>query len=442
MKKKPLLLICLVLQMGFIQAQHDRALVLSGSLYDLWNGGQINQAIQSSVELFQLQPTSLLDQIHYNLSQQLANKRNITHKNCVQYLEGLYAVNNPTLQELLRPIYLWNKVLNTDSESDLMNHIAAFQQVLGNKSNFESKAERYGLLVFHQIEKNETIDQTTKQAFLDKIIANLEAFPYIKAVGEVSKRAWHRYLLAHSYYQYYKKWGAREDLLQKAALYSPDLYDKQRESAYTSDIALLKRYLANHKNSYQLEYIDYLKKQSRTEEALTLLTEWTFNEPIDAYMQELKTIYRQSPNTATFKTYWMNYIHEKTQQTPTFTIESKDGQTTNIPQNTWVFLDFWGTWCRPCVKELPALEQWYRATRSLSSIDLKVYTLSHDSYNLRNFMKKNAYTFPVVEIGDQTLTAFKVMAFPKKFLITPKGHFLRLPSGVDWRMYVKNYLLM
>lgn len=57
-------------------------------------------------------------------------------------------------------------------------------------------------------------------------------------------------------------------------------------------------------------------------------------------------------------------------------------------------------------------------------------------------MTENNYTFPVSEIDKQTNDLFEVSGYPTKILISPDGNFIKIPFGVDWKTYIKNYTLM
>ncbi len=70
---------------------------------------------------------------------------------------------------------------------------------------------------------------------------------------------------------------------------------------------------------------------------------------------------------------------------------------------------------------------------------LKIFTFSFESENLEDFMNENNYTFPVSEIDKPTNDLFEVSEYPTKMLISPKGNFIKLPYGVNWKTYIKNY---
>jgi hypothetical protein len=77
-----------------------------------------------------------------------------------------------------------------------------------------------------------------------------------------------------------------------------------------------------------------------------------------------------------------------------------------------------------------------------TNFNLKIYTFSYRSQNLKHFMDTNNYTFPVSEIDKHTCDLFEVTGYPTKILISPEGNYIKIPYGVDWKMYIKNYTLM
>ena len=108
----------------------------------------------------------------------------------------------------------------------------------------------------------------------------------------------------------------------------------------------------------------------------------------------------------------------------------------------WIFIDIWGTWCAPCVRELPKLQSFYVDNSADSNSKLKIYTLCTPDKNLPEFMTKNNYTFPVSEIDKESTIKLEVEGYPTKILITPEGKYLVIPFDTEWQTYVKNYTLL
>ena len=80
---------------------------------------------------------------------------------------------------------------------------------------------------------------------------------------------------------------------------------------------------------------------------------------------------------------------------PDFTIDLIDGGkfTLSEQEGKVVFINFWATWCSPCVKEMPAIEklhQEYGDEVSIVGIDV-----GDNKETVASFMKEQGYTYPV-----------------------------------------------
>ncbi|MBE5968043.1 MAG: redoxin domain-containing protein [Lachnospiraceae bacterium] len=107
-----------------------------------------------------------------------------------------------------------------------------------------------------------------------------------------------------------------------------------------------------------------------------------------------------------------------------------------------VFLNFWSTWCPPCQKEMPNIEEVYKKLDSNQGdvIILGVSNPSSTDYpnnadeskeSVIAYLEKNKYTFPTVfdETGE-ILQNYFVSAFPTTFLIDKEGNFFGYATGI------------
>ena len=85
-----------------------------------------------------------------------------------------------------------------------------------------------------------------------------------------------------------------------------------------------------------------------------------------------------------------------------FTGELNDGSTINLKDyhHRFVLLNFWATWCVPCLKEMPDLEKAYQQMGSKKLIVLAV-GMGEDKSSISRFAEKHEFTFPM--IADSTL---------------------------------------
>jgi thiol-disulfide isomerase/thioredoxin len=99
----------------------------------------------------------------------------------------------------------------------------------------------------------------------------------------------------------------------------------------------------------------------------------------------------------------------------------------------WVLIDFWGTWCSACRREMPSLIDFYanrRAQRSKfellllhDSTQKTVAALNREIAKLvRSDWHGKALPFPVLlDYAGKTVTEYGITAFPTQVLIDPQG---------------------
>jgi tetratricopeptide (TPR) repeat protein len=121
---------------------------------------------------------------------------------------------------------------------------------------------------------------------------------------------------------------------------------------------------------------------------------------------------------------------------PDFTLATLKGESIQLSklQGKVVMIDFWATWCGPCVSELPNPAKLY----DKYSKNPKVVFLSIDTNEpataIKPFMEKNGYLFTVL-LGNQTSVPqqYAVEGIPTKFLIDRNGkiQFKHVGGGPD-----------
>ena len=119
---------------------------------------------------------------------------------------------------------------------------------------------------------------------------------------------------------------------------------------------------------------------------------------------------------------------------PDFTITDLNGDVVSSQdlRGKIIVLDFWATWCMPCVKSLPGMQ---KAVNKFSSDDDVVFLFIdcwekgvNVKQNVKNFLEQNNYTFQVIiDSKNNVVKKFKVNRIPTKFIIDKKG-FIRHKS--------------
>ena len=94
-----------------------------------------------------------------------------------------------------------------------------------------------------------------------------------------------------------------------------------------------------------------------------------------------------------------------------------------------IILNFWATWCAPCLEEMPAFEKLYRRYRSQGLTVLAVSLDKGDSSKVENFVDKNSLTFPVLlDLDGVAEKLYPSFTIPFTYVIDKKG---RVAARVD-----------
>ncbi len=96
-----------------------------------------------------------------------------------------------------------------------------------------------------------------------------------------------------------------------------------------------------------------------------------------------------------------------------------------------IFLNFWGTWCPVCVKEMPDIQNLYDKRKE--DIQFVLIYMKDDRAQVEEYLKKNQYTFPVYEASSPIDASMLAKVFPTTFLIDEKGNVKEKIEGIrDW----------
>ena len=123
-------------------------------------------------------------------------------------------------------------------------------------------------------------------------------------------------------------------------------------------------------------------------------------------------------------------------EVPDFRLPSLTGGETALGsyRGKVVVLNFWATWCPPCVAEMPSLE---RLHRTLGPEGLAVVTVSTDADHdvLREFVTRHGLTLPVLldPGGEVASGAYRTTGFPETFVIDRAGALVSHTLGpAEW----------
>ncbi len=116
-------------------------------------------------------------------------------------------------------------------------------------------------------------------------------------------------------------------------------------------------------------------------------------------------------------------LHAATSAAPALKIETIDGKTFDLASHRghWVVVNFWATWCAPCIAEMPALSAFIKSRKDVDGIGLAFEDTERQE--IIDFLKQNPVDYPIAQVDvDSPPAAFDVpRGLPTTYLIAPDG---------------------
>ena len=95
-----------------------------------------------------------------------------------------------------------------------------------------------------------------------------------------------------------------------------------------------------------------------------------------------------------------------------------------------VLINFWATWCPPCIAEMPSMEKLYKDYKD----DVVFLFVSNESQEvISKFKQKNDYEFLVHSAITATPKLLEASSIPRTFILDQQGHIVIDKTGAaDW----------
>ncbi len=95
-----------------------------------------------------------------------------------------------------------------------------------------------------------------------------------------------------------------------------------------------------------------------------------------------------------------------------------------------VLVNFWATWCPPCIAEMPSMEKLYR---DYADQVVFLFVSEENQAAISKFKAKNNYDFKVYSSVSAAPEIFGTRSIPRTYIVDKKGHIAIDKTGAaDW----------
>ena len=112
---------------------------------------------------------------------------------------------------------------------------------------------------------------------------------------------------------------------------------------------------------------------------------------------------------------------------PALVVETFDGGKFDLAQHRgkWVVVNFWATWCNPCLKEIPDLDAFDKSREDVEVIGLAYEEI--ERADMQAFLKEHVISYPiaVVDVYSPPADFETPRGLPMTYLIAPDGKVAR-----------------
>lgn len=117
-------------------------------------------------------------------------------------------------------------------------------------------------------------------------------------------------------------------------------------------------------------------------------------------------------------------------QNPDFSLPGLDQRPVRLAdfRGRWVVVNFWATWCTPCLLEMPELQAFHEQHRSRATV-IGINHQDLEPGQIRAFAERLGVDFLIALSQGQPVAGFPLKGLPTTFLISPTGQLIDTHLG-------------
>jgi thiol-disulfide isomerase/thioredoxin len=124
--------------------------------------------------------------------------------------------------------------------------------------------------------------------------------------------------------------------------------------------------------------------------------------------------------------------HQELNNIPDIQFKDAAGNTTSLSalRSKVVFINYWATWCPPCIAEMPKVNELYKKFRNDPKVIFLLVDVDNDLTKAKAFMLKNRYDLPLYTQISNVPEALLDGTIPTTLVFNKDGKLIYKHSGV------------
>lgn len=130
------------------------------------------------------------------------------------------------------------------------------------------------------------------------------------------------------------------------------------------------------------------------------------------------------------------------EKAPDFVLTDMNGQKHRLSEykGQGVFLNFWGTWCKPCETEMPYINNQYHQYKD-KGIEVLAVDIKESNVAVTKFAERHSLDFPImIDRDEQVMTEYGIDPLPATFLIDKNGIVVKYHTGQLTEKEAKDFM--
>lgn len=126
-----------------------------------------------------------------------------------------------------------------------------------------------------------------------------------------------------------------------------------------------------------------------------------------------------------------------------FSLEDLHGKTHRLAdyRNKWVLVNFWATWCPPCLSEIPELSNLHDARKDNNLVVIGIAIDSGSSSKVASFAAEHGISYPVIAGNRQIASQIgELKVLPTSYLYAPNGKQVSFHEGEVTQEGIDTYI--